>query len=112
MNRASRHWRNQRLTSLALVPLSLWFAAGLLSLPDATHASVIRWLSQPASAVLAAMFTGCALWHSMQGVQVVVEDYVGGRLQRPTLLALWILHWVAGIGAATAIVRIFGMGVP
>ena len=103
MSSASRHWQLQRLTAIALVPLGLWFLASLLGLPDATHATVLRYFSQPLAALLTALFAGAALWHSMQGLQVIVEDYVGGRWHRPTLTALRIVHAALALAAAWAI---------
>lgn len=103
---ATRHWRNQRLTSIALVPLGLWFAIVLLALPDFTHATVMRWLAHPLQAGLMALLAAAALWHSMQGLQVVVEDYVGGRSRVVTLVLLRLLHLVAALAAAWAIATI------
>ena len=110
MTGASSHWRLQRLTAIALVPLGLWFLFSILSLPDASHATVWRFLSQPLAALLTALFAGTALWHSMQGLQVIVEDYVGGRLQRPTLAVLRFLHAVLALAAAWAIATIATAG--
>jgi succinate dehydrogenase / fumarate reductase membrane anchor subunit len=100
---ATRHWRNQRVTAIALLPLGLWFLLTLLSLPDLGHATVSAWIAQPAQAVMLLLFAWCALWHSAQGVQVVVEDYVGGRLHAPTARLLQIAHWAAAITVAWSI---------
>jgi succinate dehydrogenase / fumarate reductase membrane anchor subunit len=97
---ATPHWRNQRLTSIALIPLSLWFLFALLRQPDLQHATVSAWLSQPLQALLAALFGGASLWHSMQGVEVVLEDYVRGRA---FVASLWVARLVH-IAAALALV--------
>ncbi len=73
---ASRHWRNQRMTSIALLPLGLWFLFSLLGQPALDHAIVAGWFAKPLQALLGALFGAALLWHSMQGVQVVLEDYV------------------------------------
>ena len=92
---ASRHWRNQRLTSIALVPLGLWFLLSLLRQPSLEHAVVAGWLSRPLQALLSALFGAALLWHSLQGVQVVLEDYVGGRARTLAIAAARIAHAVA-----------------
>ena len=107
---ATRHWRNQRVTAIGLVPLGLWFLVQLLSLPDLGHATVRAWIAQPAQAVLLLLFAWCALWHSAQGVQVVVEDYVGGRLLSPTVRLLHVAHWVAALLVAWSIWAMAGGG--
>jgi succinate dehydrogenase / fumarate reductase membrane anchor subunit len=96
---ASRHWRNQRLTAVALIPLSLWFLVALLRQPSLEHAVVAGWLGKPLQAVLAALLGAALLWHSMQGVQVVLEDYVRGRM----LALLIVLARIAHLGAALAL---------
>ncbi len=78
---ASRHWRNQRMTSIALLPLGLWFLFSLLGQPTLDHAVVAGWFAKPLQTLLGALFGAALLWHSMQGVQVVIEDYVGGSLR-------------------------------
>ena len=100
---ATGHWRNQRLTAIGLVPLGLWFLLKLLSLPDLGHATVRAWIAQPAQAALLLLFGMFALWHSAQGVQAVVDDYVGGRLHAPTTRLLQMAHWAAALAVAWSI---------
>ena len=100
---ASRHWRNQRLTAIALVPLGLWFLASLLRQPSLGHESVAGWLGRPMQALLAALFGGALLWHSMQGIQVVLEDYVGGRLRAASIAIARALHLAAAVALAYAL---------
>jgi len=108
---ASRHWRNQRLTAIALVPLGLWFLASLLRQPALDYATVSGWFAKPLQAFLAALFGAALLWHSMQGVQVVIEDYVGGRLRGTTIRVVRLLHVVAVVALAFAILRLAQGGV-
>ena len=100
---AKRHWRNQRVSAIALLPLGFWFLYMLLKLPSFDHATVTAWIAEPLQALLLSLFAWCALWHSALGVQVVVEDYVGGRLHAPTAIFLKIAHWAAAIAVAGCI---------
>lgn len=99
----SGHWRNQRISALALVPLGVWFLYALLSQPDLAHASVVAWLEDPWQAGLMLLFGWCALWHSAQGVQVVVDDYVTGRLHGRVRVASRLLHGALALLLAAAI---------
>jgi succinate dehydrogenase / fumarate reductase, membrane anchor subunit len=83
-----RHWWRQRLTSLALVPLTVWFVVSLLALPSLGYATLIPWMSQSSTALLLVLLLACAAWHSQLGVRVVVEDYVHGAGARTLTLAL------------------------
>lgn len=103
---ASRHWRNQRMTSIALLPLGLWFLFALLRQPSLGHAVVTGWFAMPLQALLAALFGATLLWHSMQGLQVVIEDYVGGAPRRFWIGLLRILHLAAGLVLAAALARL------
>jgi succinate dehydrogenase / fumarate reductase, membrane anchor subunit len=103
---ASRHWRNQRMTSIALLPLGLWFLFALLRQPSLGHAVVAGWFAMPLQALLGALFGATLLWHSMQGLQVVIEDYVGGALRRFWIGIMRLLHVVAGFVLVAAIAKL------
>ncbi|MGH8250444.1 MAG: succinate dehydrogenase, hydrophobic membrane anchor protein [Steroidobacteraceae bacterium] len=107
---ATRHWRNQRMTSIALLPLASWFLFSLLRQPDLDHATVTAWLAQPLQAALAVLFGGLVLWHSIQGLRVVLEDYVGGRWLAPALWSSRVLHGAAAAAFAWAMWTIAGGG--
>jgi succinate dehydrogenase / fumarate reductase membrane anchor subunit len=83
-----QHWWMQRLTSVALVPLSIWFVVSLLALPSLEHATVVEWMSQSSSALLLIVFVLTATWHSQLGMRVVVEDYVHGVGSKTLLLVI------------------------
>ena len=59
-----QHWWMQRLTSVALVPLSVWFVVSLLSLPSLDHATVVAWMSGSWTALLLILLVLVAAWHS------------------------------------------------
>lgn len=107
---ASRHWRNQRLTSIALLPLGLWFLVSLLRQPALDYAVVSGWFAKPLQAFLAALLGAALLWHSMQGWQVVLEDYVGGRLRGFSIALARLLHAAAAVVLAIALFRLVSGG--
>jgi succinate dehydrogenase / fumarate reductase membrane anchor subunit len=82
------HWWHQRLTAVALAPLGLWFAISLLGLDLGAHAALVEWISEPLTAVLLSLSVACLAYHSWLGIQVVVEDYIGGRASRTIVLVL------------------------
>jgi succinate dehydrogenase / fumarate reductase, membrane anchor subunit len=82
------HWWLQRLTALALVPLSIWFVVSLLTLPAYDHAAVVAWMSQSWTALLLILFVLVTAWHSQLGVRVVLEDYLHGAGGRTVMLVL------------------------
>ena len=70
------HWWAQRLTAIALVPLVLWFVAGIAGMAGADLAAVRGWIANPVTAVLLVLLIGTAFHHAQLGLQVVIEDYV------------------------------------
>jgi succinate dehydrogenase / fumarate reductase membrane anchor subunit len=72
----THHWWMQRLTAVALVPLSVWLVASLISVATADYATVIAWLHSPLTAVLCCTLIVAIFYHGQLGLQVVLEDYV------------------------------------
>ena len=106
------HWWSQRVTSVALLPLGLWFVASLLRLPNFGHEIVTTWIAMPLNSVLLLLLIGTLVYHSQLGVQVVVEDYVHHHgLKVATMLLLTFAHVVVAALAIFAVLRIaFGGG--
>ena len=104
-------WWTQRVTSVALVILGLWFVSALLRLDDLSYGAVVAWMSSPVNAVLLALLVGTTAYHSQLGVQVVVEDYVAHHGAKvAVLLLLNFLHVALGALGVFAVLRIaFGM---
>ena len=105
------HWWAQRLTSIALLPLSVWFVVSLLALPALDHVTVVAWLHQGSTALLLILFLLAAAWHSQLGVRVVVEDYVHGNGVRTlTLVLVTFGHVLAAAAGVFAVLRVaFGV---
>jgi succinate dehydrogenase / fumarate reductase membrane anchor subunit len=102
-----QHWWLQRLTSIALVPLTIWFLVSLLALPAFDQATVRIWLSQGWSALLLCLLVLVASWHSQLGVRVVIEDYVHGAGGRTLLLVLVsFLHVFLAAAGLFAVLRV------
>ncbi len=70
------HWWVQRVTSVALIPLTIWFVASVVGLAGADHAAVADWIGNPVVAVLMVLLVIAALHHAQLGMQVVYEDYI------------------------------------
>jgi succinate dehydrogenase / fumarate reductase, membrane anchor subunit len=106
------HWWSQRVTSVALVLLGMWFVASLLRMPGFGHELVTAWIATPVNAVLLLLLIGTLVYHSQLGVQVVVEDYVHHHgLKIGTMLVLTFAHVVVAALAIFAVLRIaFGGG--
>lgn len=102
-----QHWWQQRLTSVALVPLSVWFVVSLLALPSLDHATVRAWMGQSWTALLLILLVLVAAWHSQLGLRVIVEDYVPAPGARTvTLVLLSFLHTLLAAAGVFAVLRV------
>ena len=107
------HWWVQRLTSVALVPLSIWFVVSLLALPALDHATVSAWMGESWTALLLMLFVLLAAWHSQLGVRVVVEDYVHtAGLKTVILVSVTFAHVLLGAAGVFAVLRVTLGGTP
>lgn len=101
------HWWLQRVTSVALVLLGLWFVSALLRMPTFQYDFVVAWIAIPLNAVLLLLLIGTLVYHSQLGVQVVVEDYVHHHgLKIATMLLLTFAHVAVAALATFAVLRI------
>jgi len=101
------HWWAERVTSVALVPLTLWFGIALLALPAYDYDTVRAFLAAPMHGLLAVLLVAVMASHSDLGTRVIVEDYVHAPLLKVSLLLLLRFAYVLIAGAAIfAILRI------
>lgn len=101
------HWWWQRVTAVALVPLSIWFLVALLGLPSLDLATVSLWIGSGWTPVFLLLFVWALAAHSALGVQMVIEDYVYAKgAQLVALLAVDFLHAVIAVAGSYAVLRI------
>jgi len=98
------HWWAQRVTAVALVPLSLWFVASVVALAGADRAAILAWLHAPLAAILMVLLLLALLYHWALGLQVVIEDYIHAEWVK--ISALMLNQFVA---IALAIAGIFAV---
>jgi len=91
------HWLDERITSVALVLLSVWFLVSLLWLPSLDHKTVFDWLRTPWGAVPMTLFVIASFVHALEGMKVVIDDYVHDEGNR---IACNIILLFAAIGGA------------
>ena len=102
-----QHFWVQRVSAVALAPLSLWFVFSAAQLPVLSYSGVKHWVSAPSVAVTLVLFIATLFYHSMLGVQVVVEDYVAGEGRKlVTLLVLKFAHAIAAAAGIFAVLKI------
>lgn len=103
----THHFTIQRITAVALVPLSCWFVWLALSLIHLDYAGARALVAQPVHAVLLVAFVVSVFWHAQLGLQVVIEDYVHAPgLEIASQLAVKFLCVLGALACVLAVVRI------
>jgi len=107
-----QHWWMQRLTAVALVPLSVWWVAGMVAHTGAGHADAAAWIAHPINATLTIVTLAMVFHHGQLGLQVVIEDYVhseGAKLA--LLIAVKLLALLLAVAGSLAVLRLMLVGV-
>ncbi len=101
------HWLSERATSVALLLLGTWFIASLVLLPKLDLRTLVEWLHAPSGAVPMALLVVVGFKHALDGMKVVVDDYVHDEGNRFAVnLVLLFLAVGGGALALFALARI------
>jgi succinate dehydrogenase / fumarate reductase membrane anchor subunit len=98
---------HMRLTSLALVPLTVGFVWLVLSLVGKPYDAALRTLSQPVAAVFLLLFILASVYHMQLGMRTIIEDYVHGEHAKDWSLAASLFFcFVVGVACSYAVLRL------
>ena len=101
------HWWAQRVTAIALVPLSIWFVVAVISLMGADYTEYQAWIGQFGNALLMILTTLVLFYHGYLGMQVIIEDYVHGEGARViTLLFFKFVLAALAVSCVLAVVLV------
>ena len=107
----TRHFWHQRLTSVALVPLSIAAIVLIVGLLGRNHAAVVQILGSSPVAIVMLLFVIACVYHMWLGMQVIIEDYVHDEfIKVVTLMLNTFFSFAVGITATFAILKLsFGL---
>lgn len=101
------HWYAERVTSIALIPLTLWFVFSMVRLAGHDYASVAGWAGQPWNAVLLLALIAMTFQHTALGVQVILEDYVNAKwAMNIGILATKAICGLLALAAGVSVLRL------
>ncbi len=106
------HFWHQRMTAVALIPLSVWFVASALAYVGAEQGAVAAYFAQPINAVPMFLFIVAATYHMSLGIQTIIEDYFHQEGMKIVALMLnRFTAWIIGAGAGLALIKM-ALGTP
>lgn len=101
------HWWMQRVTAVALIPLTIWFAYSVACIAGTEYNAVLEKISSPLNSILLVCFIIAAFYHAALGLQVVFEDYVSTKAVRIIcIVSTNLLLFFLAIAGIFAVVRI------
>ncbi|MEQ8265968.1 MAG: succinate dehydrogenase, hydrophobic membrane anchor protein [Parvibaculum sp.] len=97
----------QRLTAIAIAPLSIFFLVGLVALTGADYETARAWLAHPLVGILALCLVVAAIVHMRIGMQIVIEDYVIAEGPKHlSIIANNFFSYGAGLACLYAVLKI------
>ena len=99
-------WWLERVTAVALVPLTLWFAGSLVALTGSDYTRFVTWLKAPLDALLMVLLLIALFSHLALGLRVVIEDYVHSGAKIAVLLAVGLICFALGAAGILATLRV------
>tara|TARA_Y100000588_G_scaffold191892_1_gene205883 strand:+ start:785 stop:1174 length:390 start_codon:yes stop_codon:yes gene_type:complete len=101
------HWIAQRVTAIALVPLTIWFVSLIAFMKSSNYETAIETVSNPLNATLFLLLIIATFWHAQLGLQVVIEDYIANKMTRMTLIIITkFIFAIIGVLSALSVLRI------
>lgn len=107
----THHFWMQRLTAIALVPLTVWFLVSVVALIGADHPTVVAWIANPFAATLMILFLATLFYHLKLGAQVIIEDYIHGEAMKlASQITVSFACAIIGLASILAVLKIFVNG--
>jgi succinate dehydrogenase / fumarate reductase membrane anchor subunit len=99
-------WWAERVSAVALVPLTLWFAASIIAHSSSKYATFIAWMRSPLSSTLMILLLIALFYHTALGLQVVIEDYAYSGTKFALVMAVRLGCFALATAGVVATLRI------
>ena len=99
------HWWMQRVTAVALIPLSFWLIIFLDLSLNAPYQETVEWLVAPVNTVGITAWIIAVFYHAALGLQVVIEDYIAAEGVK--IVAIWTVNLSFMLLTLTALIAVF-----
>ena len=102
------HWKLQRISAVAMIPLIIWFVSSLVFSLINGYDQSITWLQSPLNATGMVLLFGTLYFHAASGLQVVIEDYVHNEgLKIMSLILIKSLSVLLGVLSILCVLKIY-----
>ena len=101
-----KDWWLERISAVALVPLTIWFTGSTVIHAGDSYAGVIAWLQMPITTALMVLLLMALFYHIALGLQVVIEDYVHSGIKFPLLIGMRLSCTALAVAGILATLKI------
>ena len=89
-----QHWKFQRISAIALIPIVLFSLYYIVSLGTVSYDRLINDLGSFTGFIITSLFMGFILFHSSMGMEVIIEDYVHSEDLQKNVVSLSRLFYI------------------
>ena len=105
------HFIGERVSSVALVPLTLWAVWAAVGLAGGSFDAAVTWLKSPINASLTILLAITSFYHMQLGMRVIIEDYIERHVTKAALLLLNLFFcWAAGVLTVLSVLKVAAGG--
>jgi succinate dehydrogenase membrane anchor subunit len=97
-------WWMQKITALALIPLSIWFVMLVLDMINGSGAGVLKLVKSPFNTIMLLGFIGVSLYHGMLGIREIMEDYI--HCEALKITSIVIMQFITFVTGVTGIIAV------
>ena len=102
------HWKLQRISAIAMIPLVIWFVSSLTFSLINSYDQSVAWLQNPLNATGLVLLFGTLYFHAASGLQVVIEDYVHNEgLKIMSLILIKLLSILLDVLSILCVLKIY-----
>ena len=83
-----QHWKFQRISAIALIPIVLFSLYYIVSLGTVSYDHLINDLGSFTGFIITSLFMGFILFHSSMGMEVIIEDSVHSEDLQKNIVSL------------------------
>jgi succinate dehydrogenase / fumarate reductase, membrane anchor subunit len=100
------HWWAERASAVALVPLTLWFAASIIAHSGSDYVTFVAWLRTPLAAIPMILLLMALFHHTALGLQVVIKDYIHSGVRFAAVMVVRLGCFALAAAGIVATLRI------
>jgi succinate dehydrogenase / fumarate reductase membrane anchor subunit len=98
------HWKMQRLSAIALIPLVIWFVILIVRMMNASEQTLFHMLRTPYHSITAIIFLLVSVYHGTVGMREVIEDYVHCKSMKfGLIIVIQLFSFFTAIAGACAV---------